>query len=250
MSAAEIKGVDGVPLLGSELLNRQGRVVDLSGDIYTGMPTFALHQQPFIFVNHTHAESVERFGVKMPFEAHNLLISEHTGTHTDAIFEYDPKGPALDATPLAYYYGDAVCLDLAHVRHPAWIGPDELGRALAQSGEEIRPGDIVLLHTGHRERTWPSQSYLVDQAGLSDAGARWLAERGVVNIGIDAVSIDHSDDPEMSAHVVCREYHIVNTESLANLHEVMNQRFKYYGLPLNIRAGTGSPIRAIAVLPD
>ena len=250
MSATEIKGVDGVPLLGSELLNRQGRVVDLSGDIYTGMPTFALHQQPFIFVNHTHAESVERFGVKMPFEAHNLLISEHTGTHPDAIFEYDPKGPTLDATPLAYYYGAAVCLDLTTGRHPAWIGPEELDRALAQSGQEIRRGDIVILYTGHRERTWPSQSYLVDQAGLSDAGARWLGERGVVNIGIDAVSIDHSDDAEMSAHVVCREYHIVNTESLANLHEVVNQRFTYYGLPLNIRAGTGSPIRAIAVLAD
>ena len=250
MSATNMKGTNGVPLLGSDLLERPGRIVELSGEIYTGMPTFALHQQPFIFVNHTHAESVERFGVRMPFEAHNLLISEHTGTHADAIFEYDPKGPTLDATPLAYYYGDAVCLDMTDVRHPDYIEPEALDRALARSGQEIRRGDIVLLYTGHRERTWPSQTYLVDQAGLGDAGARWLAERGVVNIGIDAVSIDHSDDPEMSAHVVCREYHIVNTESLCNLHEVVGQRFTYFGLPLNIRGGTGSPIRAIAVLGE
>jgi len=31
---------------------------------------------------------------------------------------------------------------------------------------------------------------------------------------------------------------------------VINQRFLFFGLPLNIRQGTGSPIRAIAVLVD
>jgi kynurenine formamidase len=238
----------GAPSLGAELLERHLGLVDLTGEIYTGMPTFALHQQPFVIVNHTHAESVERWGVTTPFEAHNLLISEHTGTHTDAIFEYDEHGPNLSESPLAYYYGQAVCLDVSQTRLPDRLEPDVLENALQRSGQEIRRGDIVLLFTGAHERLWPAQTYLSDYVGLSEAGARWLAERGVVNIGIDAVSIDAVDDADCMAHVVCKEFQIVNTEGLTNLSKVADRRFVFLGLPLNIRGGTGSPIRAVALL--
>jgi kynurenine formamidase len=248
MSATEEPGVNGVPRLGADLLHRRQNVVDLTGEIFNGMPNFGMHQTPFLFPNHTHEQSVERWNVRMPFRAHNLLISEHTGTHTDAIYEYDEQGPTIDVSPLEYYYGDAICLDLSGIRYPDWIEPVDLEEALEASGQELRRGDIVLLHTGHAARTWPSQAYLTDQAGLSRAAALWLAERGTVNIGIDAVAIDHSDDLDFSGHIVCKEFHIVNTESLRNLDRVVNQRFTFYGLPLYIRQGTGSPIRAIAVL--
>jgi kynurenine formamidase len=42
----------------------------------------------------------------------------------------------------------------------------------------------------------------------------------------------------------------VNTESLANLEPLVNTRFIFFGLPLNLRDGTGSPIRAFAWYPD
>ena len=84
--------------------------------------------------------------------------------------------------------------------------------------------------------------------GLTREAAIWLAEKGVINIGVDNVAIDHADDSEFSGHVVCGEYGIVNTEGLTNLDKVVGQRFLYFGLPLRIRNGTGSPIRAVAVL--
>jgi kynurenine formamidase len=237
-----------VPRKGRHLLERDMEVVDLTREIYQGMPIWQYHQRPFIMVNHTHQEAVERFGVELPFEAHNLLMSEHTGTHTDAIYEYDPNGPTLDRSPLAFYYGSAVCLDVSHVRHPDYLTAEVLEAAEAASETKVQEGDIVLLFTGHGDRTFPSDDYLSDYTGVSRDGALWLADRGVVNIGIDAVSIDHSDDPHFSGHVVCREYQIVNTESLCNLDRLAGRRFLYMGLPLNIRGGTGSPIRAVAVL--
>jgi kynurenine formamidase len=238
----------GVPALGPELLERKIELIDLTGEFYQGMPMFALHQAPFIMVNHTHQEAVTRLGVNLPFSARNLLISEHTGTHTDAIYEYDENGPTLSESPLEYYYGDAVCLDVSDTRHPDRIEPDILERALDRSGQEIRQGDIVLLYTGTHERLWPEQRFLTEYTGLSEAATRWLAERGVVNIGIDAVSIDAHDDADFRAHVVCKEFQIVNTESLTNLSKVANRRFVFLGLPLAIRGGTGSPIRAVALL--
>ncbi|MCW2999583.1 MAG: hypothetical protein JWN65_3132 [Solirubrobacterales bacterium] len=248
MSATEKDASKGVPSLGAALLERRMQLVDLTAEIYQGMPMFGLHQAPFIMVNHTHEEAITRLGVNLRFSARNLLISEHTGTHTDAIFEYDEDGPTLTESPLEYYYGDAICIDVSDTRYPDRLEPDVLERALERSGQEIRQGDIVLLYTGTHERLWPSQTYLTDYAGLSEAGARWLAERGVVNIGTDAVSIDAADDEYFLAHVVCKEFQIVNTESLTNLSKVANQRFTFLGLPLNIRGGTGSPIRAVALL--
>jgi kynurenine formamidase len=248
MSATANDKKTGAPTLGAELLERRIELVDLTGEFYQGMPMFALHQAPFIMVNHTHEEAITRLGVNLPFSARNLLISEHTGTHTDAIYEYDEDGPTLSQSPLSYYWGDAVCIDVSDTVYPDRIEPDVLERALERSGQEIRKGDIVLLYTGTHEKLWPEQRYITEYTGLSEAGARWLAERGVVNIGIDAVSIDAWDDADFMAHIVCKEFQIVNTESLTNLSKVANKRFLFMGLPLAIKDGTGSPIRAVALL--
>jgi len=103
--------------------------------IFEGMPLWPGHQKPFVMVNQTHEGFKERFGTDLGFEAHNWLMSEHTGTHTDAIFEYDPNGADLDHMPLEYFYGEAVCLDVSHVRHPDWKPWQSLkARALAQLG--------------------------------------------------------------------------------------------------------------------
>jgi kynurenine formamidase len=242
-----------VPLGGEDLLRRERmKLIDLSRDIFEGMPLWPGHQRPFMMVNQTIEGFKDRFGTEFGFEAHNWILSEHTGTHTDAISEYyQPGGGAdLDHMPLEYYYGEAVCLDLTGVRHPDYMTPEHLEEAERASGQEIRRGDIVLLYTGHGDRTYPSDEFVNVYSGLNREAAVWLAEKGVVNIGIDSLAIDHSDDLKFSAHAVCGEYQIVNTENLTNLDRLVGKRFVYIGLPLHFRAGTGSPVRAVAWLYD
>lgn len=247
MSPSRTPDLERAPTGGAHLLERRLQVVDLSREIYEGMPIWHAHQKPFLWPNHRREDCRELFGTA-PFLARNLLISEHTGTHADAILEYDPDGPSLDETPLAYYYGDACCIDVSDTRYPDHFTPEVLAAADERAGSLIREGDIVLLYTGHGDRTFPRHDYLSGYAGLDREGAEWLADRGVVNIGVDAVSIDQADDGELAAHVVCRERQIANTESLCNLGELAGRRFTYMGLPLNLRGGTGSPIRAVAIL--
>jgi kynurenine formamidase len=238
-----------VPRGGADLLRRERvQLIDLSRDIFEGMPLWPGHQRPFMMVNQTHEGFKERFDTDFGFEAHNWLMSEHTGTHTDAISEYVPGGADLDRMPLEYFYGEAICLDVSHVRHPDWITPEILEEAERDGGQPIRPGDIVLLFTGHSDRTYPSKDFVNVYSGLSRDGAVWLAEKGVVNIGIDSLAIDHSDDLEFSGHAVCAEYQISNTENLVNLDQLVGKRFVYFGLPLHFREGTGSPVRAVAWL--
>jgi kynurenine formamidase len=153
--------------------------------------------------------------------------------------------------PLEYFWGSAICIDLSHIRYPNYFEPRDLEEALSRSGQEIRPGDIVLLHTGHHDRNYGTNMFQTDYSGLSYDAAKWLAEQGVVNIGVDAPAIDLTpDDNDFSAHLVCGEYHITNTENLCNLDKVVNKRFLYMGLPLKIREGTGSPIRAVALVEE
>lgn len=228
-----------------------GTLVDLSQEIYEGMPLYPIHQKTFIMVNQTHEQSKAASGSSLGFEAHNLLISEHGGTHTDAIYEFHPDSPTLSEMPLGYFYGSAICLDVAHVRHPDWITPAALEEALDRHGLELREADIVLLYTGHYNRHYPSREYNAgDYTGLNFEAVTWLAERGVVNIGVDTPAVDHTDDPEFTAHAACVEHEITNTENLAHLDRVAGRRFVFFALPLPIRKGTGSPVRAVAFIQD
>ncbi|MED3573132.1 cyclase family protein [Cytobacillus praedii] len=221
------------------------KLVDLTQEIYHGMPVFPLHPTTMIFQNVSHEETLEKIG--FPFATNNLIINEHGPTHSDATYEYDPNGKYIDEMPLEYFYGPAVCLDLSHIPVNRSITSRDLEAALSQSGQFIEKGDIVLLHTGHYNRSYGTDEWLTTYTGLNYQAAKWLAEKGVVNIGIDAPAIDHPDDPNYSGHLVCREYGMTNTENLCNLDHIAGMRFLYFGLPLRIRKGTGSPIRAVAV---
>jgi kynurenine formamidase len=224
------------------------RLVDLTQEIYQGMPVFPLHQKTMIFPNISHEQSKQQIGFE--FATNNLLINEHGPTHSDATYEYDPQGKYIDEMPLEYFYGPAICLDLSHVSPDDYITPNDLEMALEKSGQVIQEGDIVLLYTGHYNRAYGTDEWLTRYTGLDYEGAKWLAKQGVVNIGIDAPAIDNPIDPLFSGHLVCKEYQMTNTENLCNLDQVAGKRFLYFGLPLRIRKGTGSPIRAVAVFID
>lgn len=221
------------------------KLIDLTQEIYQGMPVFPLHQNTLIFPNLTHEESIKKVG--FPFSTNNLLINEHGPTHSDAIYEYDPHGATIDEMPLEYFYGPAICLDLSHISPDAYTTKDDLEQAVKKSGLHIDKGDIVLLYTGHFIRAYGTDEWLTRYTGLDYGAAEWLAKQGVVNIGIDAPAIDHPSDPKYSGHQICKEYKMTNTENLCNLDQVAGKRFLYFGLPLKIRKGTGSPVRAVAL---
>lgn len=222
------------------------RLVDLTQEIYEGMSVFPMHQRTFIFKNMSHEESLRRYGFM--FSTNNLLINEHGPTHTDALYESDPNGLTIERTDLALCFGPAVCLDVSSVSPDGYISSELLARAERECGQSVARGDIVLLHTGHYERAYGTDEWQTRYAGLDVSGAEWLGSRGVSNIGIDAPAIDNPKDEKFSGHLICQKYRMLNTENLCNLDRVAGLRFLYIGLPLKIRGGSGSPIRAVAVV--
>lgn len=235
-------------------------IVDLSSEIYEGMPVYPSHQGTAIFDAKTHEETRARYGEgALTTATLGILMSDHGPTHTDALHHFDSSDDAetIDEMPLHMFYTGAVCADVSHIQsEDDYLSSDELQDALAADDLEVGTGETVLLYTGHWNRNWGTDDWLHDYGGLTREATEWLADQGVVNIGIDAPSVDSSAEMERRerneedhypAHQVCKEQNVTNTENMTNLDKVAGERFLYIGLPLTIRGGTGSPVRAVAI---
>jgi kynurenine formamidase len=232
------------------------KIIDLSQEIYTGMPVFPGHLPTVVFPFHTHETTKGRVhGTKgdLSYTTFGLLMCDHGPTHVDSIWHVTnkPEAKKIDEIPLENFFTPAICLDFSNKEPKGIISANDIEDTLKKANLTVEKGDTVLLYTGHYEKTYPNPEYLTENAGLDRDGTVWLAERRVVNIGIDSTTIDSTSNTckeFFPAHEVCAEYDLMNTENLCNLGKIANKRFTFVGLPLKIRGGTGSPIRAIAVL--
>ena len=115
-------------------------------------------------------------------------LSVHTGCHVECELHVQEDGRAIDALPLERVIGSAVVLDLTPPAELAEIGPDDLTDAalrLERAGEEIRPGDIVLLWTGWADSAMGAPEYFSRSPGLTAEAAEWLVARRPGCIGCD-----------------------------------------------------------------
>jgi len=230
------------------------KLVDLSQEIYTGAPVWPGHPETKVTVVATHEETVAsgRFTEGYSYTAEKIEMSTHGTTHVDSISHIDPSedAPSIDEIPLEWFYTGGICLDLSHIPPRTEYTVADIQAALDKYGLEIKKGDTVLLYSGHYVRTWGTDAYLTDYPGLGREAAEFIYGAGAVNIGQDAPSHDRGGTTSYPAHQVCREMQTLNIENLGDLRQVVGKRFQFVGLPLRIRNGSGSPIRAVAVLPD
>jgi kynurenine formamidase len=230
------------------------KLIDLSQEIFDGAPVWPGHPKTRVIVVDTHEETVRsgRFTENYSYTAEKIEMSTHGTTHVDSISHIDPTpgAPSIDELPLDWFYTRGICLDLSHVPPKTEYTVEMIQAALDKDGLDIRQGDTVLLYSGHYIRTWGTDAWLTDYPGLSREAAEFIYGAGAVNIGQDAPSHDRAGTTSYPAHQVCREMQTLNTENLGDLRPVAGKSFQYIGLPLRIRRGSGSPIRAIAVLQD
>ncbi len=232
---------------------RDHRLVDLTQELYDGQPVFIGHPATKVWPNMTHEESARMpaFRDGMSYASNVLQLCEHGPTHVDSISHLDPRpgAPSIEQIPLDWFYTRGICLDFPDVPARTSITADQVRRRLDHYQLTPPRGGTLLFTTGHYQKHYPGQSYLTEYAGLGRGAAEYLySECGVLNIGQDAPSIDNAADRGFPCHLVCRALQRLNTENLCNLEAVAGRSFVFIGLPLKIRKGTGSPIRAVAVL--
>jgi kynurenine formamidase len=225
-------------------------IIDLSQEIFTGMPVFPSLPQVEISMHVSHEEwdGISDSDVVSP-AVNRLELSEHTGTHVDALNHMGRqfRGQSIDTMPLTMFYTEGICLDLSQKGLRELIEPADLERALSEVSLEIKQGDTVLLYTDHYRRTFGTDEW--DHGlGISIEAARWLGQQKVAAFGVETMSpgVRHVSNKEV--HRICGELGFTHYENMINLHLLIGRgRFRFIGLPLKIRGGTGSPVRAIAV---
>jgi len=158
--------------------------------------------------------------------------SVHTATHCDAPYHYDDAGRTVDRLPLETFVG------------PAWIvdvrGRDRWLDRLTDLDFAETPR--ILFHTGG----WPDTTRFPDRVPAMEPHLPdWLADRGVVLVGVDLPSVDPLDSKTLDRHHALGRRRIVIVEGLW-LAEVPEGRYELIALPLKIEAADGSPVRAVA----
>lgn len=196
--------------------------------------------------------------------------SAHAGTHIDAPFHYGPLSegkPAktVDEIPLEWCFGPGVVLDMRHKEPGAEITIADMEQALAKINYSLKPGDIVLIHTGC-DQYWgtTTEKYLAMQSGLGVTGLDWLLDKGIRCIGIDAWTLDRPVNAMVAAykktkdqnelwptHIHGRKREYLQIEKLANLDKLPKPfGFMVTALPVKFEGCTAGWCRAAAIFEE
>jgi len=225
-------------------------IIDLSQEIFSGMPVFPglPNVEITLHVSHEQWDGITGGDVVSP-AVNRMELGEHTGTHVDAInhMARQYRGQSIETMPLSMFYTEGICLDLSQKGLRDLIEPADLERALSVAGLDIRKGDTVLLYTDHYRRAFGTDDWF-HGPGVSVEAARWLGEQGIAAFGVETASPGVMDVSNKEVHWICGELGFTHYENMINLHQLIGRgRFRFIGLPLRIRGGTGSPVRAVAV---
>jgi kynurenine formamidase len=228
------------------------RLIDLSQEIYQGMPVYAGHLKTVVWQHHSHEETKPLFDSEFSYQSLGLMLCDHGPTHVDALSHLDtrPDAPTIDAMALDTFWGTGTCLDISDLDPREYCDSARLERALAQSPVELLPGDVLLLRTGAADTYGGTREYVSEYPGLDASAADWLHDRQVKIFGVDSPSPDNPIDRHYPVHLYCRREGVTHYENLANLGAVAGKRFTFFGFPLRIRGGHGSPVRAVAMVDD
>jgi len=223
-------------------------IVDLTQEIYTGMPVYMGHPKTVVWDTHDHEETARLFDGGFSYATKGMLFCDHGPTHVDALNHLDPSpdAPSIDRMGLRQFHGPGVVLDVSDVGDFGWITGERLAAAAAASAVAVEADMVVLLHTGHHTRHVDSKGYVTDYPGLDDSGCAWLGAQQVRVFGVDTPSPDSPASRTYPAHMLCRATGITHYENLMNLDQLLGRQFTFHGFPLRVRGGTGSPVRALA----
>ena len=222
------------------------RLWDISPAIGPGCPVFP-GDTPFAL------RWTWSIGPGCPVNVSELLMSPHTGAHADAPLHYDAAGAAIADVALDLYLGRCRvihALDAGPRVEPHHVESALTGRpsrdALGMSASE-RPCALmgmperVLIRTARRARI---DAWDPGFTAIAPATIDRLHAAGVRLVGVDTPSLDPADSKPLHSHQRVRAHGMAILEGLV-LDEVPAGDYELIALPLKIRGGDASPLRAV-----
>lgn len=169
------------------------------------------------------------------FNISTVSMSTHTGTHVDAPVHFIRGGKGLDEIPLECLIGPARVIEISD---PVSIKPRELEQY------NIERGDRVLFKTVNSALLWPEMEFLESYVHLTTESALYLADQGVLTVGVDYLSVAAVGEEAVPTHVALLERDILIIEGLY-LADVQQGDYDLICLPLPLEGSDGAPARVI-----
>lgn len=255
--------------LGQALLSGNIRIVDCTAPLGPDTPILRL---PEDFAKNTpkvEIHKISEYDIDGPFFAWNwMVLGEHSGTHFDAPHHWlsgkDHADGFTDSLDVQRLIAPVNVIDYAA---DAQADPDFLLTAdhvktwEAEHGE-IAPGEWVVMRTDWDKRMHDEALFLNDDPDPFENGSHspgpstdcidYLLGKGIVGWGTQCIGTDAGMagkfSPPYPAHNFLHRDNCFGLASLCNLDALPPKGAILVITPLKIRNGTGSPIRALALV--
>ena len=250
--------------LGAALARGSVRVIDLSQTLSPRFPQIVLPPEfdqcaPF------RMEEISRYDDRGPgWYWNNLSFGEHSGTHFDAPVHWitgrDLPANATDTLPPAAFVAPACVIDCAAeaAQDADFLLTADHLRAWEQKHGKIPDRAWVLMRTDWSKRVDPVAYQNFDDTGQHTPGpdasaVRFLVdERDALGFGTETIGTDAGQAAHFRPPYPCHTYMHgagrYGLQCLANLDLLPPTGALVIAAPLKIRRGSGSPVRALALV--
>jgi arylformamidase len=181
-----------------------------------------------------------------------LSILVHNGTHIDAPRHMMEKGFPVDQLPLGQVAKEGVLINLPnHVPNSVVTVKD-----IQDSGVEIGPSRIPVIHTGWTEKMWGKPEFWTQMPYLEAGVCALLAGKGVSAVAMDVfpekplwrgVKLDPGE-VWIANHLALFEKGIPLIQFVTNLSQIGSNKFVLVALPLKLKGADASPARVVALV--
>ncbi len=255
--------------LGQALLSGAIRIVDCTAPLGPDTPLLRL---PEDFARNTPGVKIHKISAydkNGPYWAWNWMeLGEHSGTHFDAPHHWlsgkdlpDGATDTLDVQRLMAPVNVIDCTAEA-AADPDFLLTAQRVKEWEASHGEIGPGEWVVMRTDWDKRMQDADLFLnmdpdPDHGGAHTPGPsadcmNYLLSKGIVGWGTQCVGTDAgmaaSFSPPFPAHNFLHRDNCFGLASLCNLDQLPPKGAILMAAPLKIEGGTGSPIRALALV--
>lgn len=252
------------------LLSGKVRIVDCTASLGPDTPILRLPKDIAVDTPKVEIHRISAYDADGPFWAWNWLkLGEHSGTHFDAPHHWlsgkdfpDGYTDTLDVQRLVAPVNVIDCSREA-TEDPDFLLTAEHVKAWEREHGEIGPGEWVVMRTDWDRRAHDEELFLNEDPDPHEDGSHspgpstecidYLLSKGIVGWGTQCIGTDAGMagkfSPPYPAHNYLHRDNCFGLASLTNLDQLPPKGAILIAAPLKIKQGTGSPIRALAIVP-
>ena len=225
-----------------------GRLVDLTCDYFNGMPVDMTGTLPSFRMRELD-EEMEALcrGREYRSYTQEVRMCVQAGNYLETGAHLYPEMESISEVGLERLFVSAVVMHIPRGKDEKVTAAD-LGRALADLGETIHPGDAILVATGY-DRFGSGDIRCELTPHFSYDAIDWAVNQEPSILASDMASW-HDGEEEPSFWPMLMRSGVLVIGSLMNVAEIAAPRIRLIALPMKIRGACAAPCRLIAVLPS